>query len=407
MKSEVGTYNFITSRTIVLVCNDAHQALREKISGVYFAATKYNWQVLLRTKSPTLHDIGEIRKTIKPIGFIVDPMIFNYSLGSKLFGSTPVVLLSKDYRLSVQRFDCSCQNTREPVLAAVKTLDGIGPFECLAYVGHPSRASWSIERGEIFGEYARCRGRYLTYIGGFDSSGEDNEFLQWLTALPKPCGLFLATDHIAPFVFNAIHRAQIDVPKNLAVISVDDIHEICLNVNPPLTSVNVNFFHCGENAVELLRRRLQDPKLPVKTMTYGVITVSRRKSTMKVYPDKRLNSALEFITENITSHISSRDVIRIMGCGRRHAEQLFLKNTGKSILHTLHALRLERAMTLLKSSSIPLEAIPSFCGYDSNAFFKTLFRRETGMTMGEWRRTGHLSQPDPSPSPTKFQGLTP
>ena len=42
-------------------------------------------------------------------------------------------------------------------------------------------------------------------------------------------------------------------------------------------------------------------------------------------------------------------------------------------------------MTLLKNNNIPIEEIPSFCGYDSAAFFKTIFRRETGMTMREWR----------------------
>ena len=42
-------------------------------------------------------------------------------------------------------------------------------------------------------------------------------------------------------------------------------------------------------------------------------------------------------------------------------------------------------MSLLKSDKIPIEEIPSFCGYDSAAFFKTLFRRETGMTMRTYR----------------------
>ena len=43
-------------------------------------------------------------------------------------------------------------------------------------------------------------------------------------------------------------------------------------------------------------------------------------------------------------------------------------------------------MTLLKSGNIPIEEIPSFCGYGSVAFFKTIFRRQTGLTMREWRK---------------------
>ena len=49
-----------------------------------------------------------------------------------------------------------------------------------------------------------------------------------------------------------VHHRPVAIPDEMAVVSVDGIHEICLNVTPNLTSVNLNFFQCGENAVELL-----------------------------------------------------------------------------------------------------------------------------------------------------------
>ena len=76
-----------------------------------------------------------------------------------------------------------------------------------------------------------------------------------------------------------------------------------------------------------------------------------------------------------------------MGCGRRQAEQLFKLHTGLSILQAIQKSRIDKAMLLLKDNKIPIEEIPSFCGYDSAAFFKTIFRRNTGRTMREYRKS--------------------
>ena len=50
-------------------------------------------------------------------------------------------------------------------------------------------------------------------------------------------------------VFHAIHAAELRIPEDIAVISVDNINQICLNVTPNLTSVIVNFPKAGENAI--------------------------------------------------------------------------------------------------------------------------------------------------------------
>jgi len=379
--------------TIALFCSAEHHALREKISGVYSAATKWNWQVFQTNEVPTPKAIRSVTRMINPIGIIVDPIRLHRALIPESFGPKPIVLLGRDYHQPIQVFDCSRQDVRQPVQSAIALFDDFGPLGCLAYVGHPSHASWSRERGDIFREYAIRRSCYFEYGGpNPESYAGSQKLVRWLKALPKPAGLLLATDHLAPSVFAAIHRAKIAIPDEIAVVSVDDIHQICLNVAPTLTSVNVNFFRAGENAVELLRRRLLDPARPVETLTYGVLGITKRASTRKTYADKRVTKAMAFIGDNTTAKISSKDVVRVMGCGRRQGEQVFRRHIGSSILHVIQASRLEKAMSLLESGNVAIEDIPAFCGYDSPAFFKTIFKRETGMTMREWRKS-HRQRP--------------
>ena len=380
-----------TGGTIALLSNPEHQALREKISGVYSAATKCGWQVFLTSQPPTAANIRKIKAMINPLGFIIDPLSSTRAIQREPFGETPVVLISRDYHRARQIFDCSCQDVAQPVKAAVEVFKTFGDFASFGFIGHPSRQVWSRNRGALFNERTADMAPFFEYSGHDPNIGAgSHQLVKWLHGLPKPAGLFLATDHLAPSVFSAIHRVGIAVPDEMAVISVDDIHEICQNVTPNLTSVNVNFFHCGENAVELLRRRIREPARPIETMTYGVVAVSKRASTRKPYADKRVTKAVEFIENNIASRISSHHVVREMGCGRRQAEQLFKRHTGHTILHAIQSSRIEKAMTLLKNGNIPIEEIPSFCGYDSVSFFKTIFHRETGTTMRDWRKS-HIS----------------
>ena len=372
--------------TIALLSNPEHQALREKISGVYSAATRCGWQVFQTAQLPTAANIRKIRSSISPIGFIIDPLQLTQAIHRESFGKIPVVLLSRDYNRSKQVFDCSCQDIAQPVNAAVDVFKAFGHFASFGFIGHPSKQAWSRDRGTLFGKRTSGMAAFFEYSGQDPERSDGNrQLVKWLRRLPKPCGLFLATDHLAPSVFNAIHKAGIDIPGEIAVASVDDIREICLNVTPNLTSVNVNFFQCGENAVELLKRRLLDPTRPVETLTYGVLTVSKRASTRKPYTDKRVTKAVDFIDNNLASKISSHHVVKEMGCCRRQAEQLFKQHTGLSILQAIQKSRIEKAMSLLKGDNIPIEEIPAFCGYDSAAFFKTIFRRETGLTMRTWR----------------------
>lgn len=375
------------SGTIALISNPVHQALREKISGVYSAATKCGWQVFQTAQRPTAANIRKIKAMINPFGFIIDPLSSTRAIQREPFGETPVVLTSRDYHRARQIFDCSCQDVIQPVDAAIETFKAFGNVASFGFIGHTSKEAWSLERGELFKARASTLAPCFEYSGqNLEGSKGSRQLVKWLQGLPKPAGLFLATDHLAPSVFSAIHRANIAVPDEMAVISVDDIHEICLNATPNLTSVNVNFFRCGENAVELLKRRIREPNRPIEMLTYGVSAVSKRASTRKPYTDKRVTNAVEFIENNLASQISSLHVIKTMGCGRRQAEHLFKRHTGHTILYAIQKSRIEKAMSLLKGGGIPIEQIPSFCGYDSISFFKTIFHRETGMTMREWRK---------------------
>ena len=93
-----------------------------------------------------------------------------------------------------------------------------------------------------------------------------------------------------------------------------------------------------------------------------------------------------FITEHGCKNISVADVAETMGCCGRLAEKLFRKHAKMSILDAIRKTRMDKVLYLLKNRAIPIDAIPFQCGYGASpAFLKTYFKKQTGMTMREWR----------------------
>lgn len=94
------------------------------------------------------------------------------------------------------------------------------------------------------------------------------------------------------------------------------------------------------------------------------------------------------LRDNLSRRITVRDVAAVAHLSERHAERLFQRQTGASIMSTLRRLRLELAAQLLLDPAVTVTAVARSCGYSDVRPFSTAFRRHYGRTPGEYRRTG-------------------
>jgi AraC-like DNA-binding protein len=69
------------------------------------------------------------------------------------------------------------------------------------------------------------------------------------------------------------------------------------------------------------------------------------------------------------------------------ATLLFRKETGHTILDVIRSRRFENICNLLSQTSLPISAVIDQSGYASESFAKRFFRKNTGMTMKEWRKS--------------------
>lgn len=360
---------------------------RERVNGVYDAAIKRGWQIQLIEQSPTRQLVKQCIDLWHPIGALVDQSTFATPQQRSTFRELPTVLIGRDISRDTQIFDCSHQKVDEPPQIAFKELSSLG-MKNFAFIGDPGLHAWSVERGKLFKSLIPPNASFFEYAQPDPKTANGRrKLVKWLRSLPLPCGCFLSADHLALPFYVAADEADIAIGEDMPVVSVDNNEQLCLSLTPKLSSIKLDFFQSGANGICLLEKRLAAPESQLACMTYKTLGLVRRVSSNRTFADKRVTKGMAFITEHGCESISVDDVAKAMGCGRRLAMELFRRHAEMPILDAIHKVRMDRAFSLLRNRMVPIDAIPFQCGYASSpAYLKTFFKKQTGMTMREWRK---------------------
>jgi len=262
-----------------------------------------------------------------------------------------------------------------------------------AFIGEVHAINWSRDRGRAFAEAVEAQGftclsyEALTAREKRDWGSEKKRLCKWLTALPKPCALFVAMDVRARQVLDACLTAGIDVPRDLCVLSVDNDELICESTTPPLSSIALNTGQMGYEAAGLLDRRWRNPREGRRvTKTFPPQQVVTRRSTEAVQIDDALVvKALSFIWLNAQSPIGVPEIVSHAGVSRRLLEIRFRKVMNRTLQDELQRTRLKRVRILLSETNLSVAAIAQACGFTSKSYLGKVFRRAYQTTMTQYR----------------------
>ena len=267
-------------------------------------------------------------------------------------------------------------------------------FANYAYVGEIHGLGWSVTRGEAFAETIRKAGFACHIYGTLPKAEEEDAGLErarlcaWLLELPKPVALLAAMDNRGRQVMDACAWSGIAVPRDAAVLGVDNDDDLCETTTPPMSSILLDAERACYEAAHLLDGLMRHITRKRHVITYGPAhVVSRRSTDTTQITDGVVVRALEFIAVNACSGIGVPDVVRHVRTSRRLAEIRFRRVLGHTVLEEILRVRLERVCTLLKETNLPIGEIARMCGSDSESHLGTLFRRRFACTMRDFRRT--------------------
>ena len=263
-----------------------------------------------------------------------------------------------------------------------------GKFASFAFVHvTPEADGWSHARSDAFRKVLAESGRPFFEYPSRVTVADDADFralTDFLASLPKPAGVMTTYDGRAAHVLNVCSAAGLAVPRQVAVIGVDNDEFFCNFSSPPLSSVLPDFEGGGRMAAEMLENlmaghRPREAHIPVRKVVV-------RESTAPLPPATALvESALAFIRAHATEGATAADVVRHLGVSPRLAELRFRELRGETIRAAIEKERLDLVKRLLRTTARPIESIAREAGFKSPIRLSLLFHQRTGQSPRAWR----------------------
>lgn len=267
----------------------------------------------------------------------------------------------------------------------------------------PEMQWWCRHRFEHFQRTLRCYGHSCFCFSrkkktgkalspSWDVSG-DRELRNWLLKLPKPVGLFAATDVYSLTVLGACQREEIRVPEDIAILGADNDHTICLSVTPQLSSIDVNNVLTGYTAAGLLHERMTLPKRRWRTtplFTPPAYVVARQSTDLAACDDEDIVKAMEICRKNATQGMTVATLADSVGLSLRTLRRRFKKYIGHSPEREIIDIKINLAKQYLRETDLPVYAISRKVGFNPPEYFVKAFKKEVGLTPMQYRQKYHM-----------------
>lgn len=254
-------------------------------------------------------------------------------------------------------------------------------YKSFAYI-EKAGMLWSARRNAGFAARLRVEGYSPIQV----DRSEDNEWYRPLVDLPKPLAVFAPSDGLARILIELLVDLNIHIPRDVAVLGVDD-DPYQNSLSPiPLSSVQLPGKRIGEMAAEQLLNWLEKKKKPLPIRKMKPVRVVTRLSTDNAYCDDELVAdALDIINEQLPELKSTDDLVQRLKVSRRTLEWRFRKELGHTINDELNHARVENARVLLSTTNLTGEQIAHRVGLSEGRMLTLLLKRKTGQTPTEYR----------------------
>jgi AraC family transcriptional regulator len=95
----------------------------------------------------------------------------------------------------------------------------------------------------------------------------------------------------------------------------------------------------------------------------------------------------DFIEQNLANDITLADLAALVGLSRFHFARIFKATFGQSTRQYISRRRIEWASVLLTTTGMSVAEVATATGFGGLARFSTTFRKQTGVTPSQFRRT--------------------
>lgn len=267
-------------------------------------------------------------------------------------------------------------------------------FQNLAFCGDPGY-NWSVWRESSFRQNVTSAGAaYFAHQSisqqdpKYSWNNEKRRLIKWINKLPRPVGIMACYDIKAQQLLDVCRELDVAVPEQIAVLGVDNDRLLCDLAEPPLSSVIPNAHRSGYLAAELLDGLMQGQEVSLEAHLIDPIGIETRQSTdVLAIDDPEVAVALRFIRERAMTGIDVSDVLREIPLSRRVLEARFRQLLKRTPHQEIMRVRVEQVRMLLANTDFTLAEIAIRAGFEHAEYLSVVFKRETGMTPTQYRKS--------------------
>lgn len=343
------------------------------LEGIYFACRKFDMQLSICQPGMKIHNIKSFD------GLLTNSLEYVETIHSK--GGKAVCYSNLINEKSLLKFD-ACVTSDEKKIGRIGAeyflRKGFWNFAC----------SLDLLRQQIFCENLQQAGQNSIHC--FDpklvtKSGNMARRIDFLKKLPKPCAFFVQPVHYWEYWHEAVSRAGLKVPEDLAIVTIDDLEYICNLSAPTLSSIDTSNFEQGYRMCEVLSKLLDHEEVePMTLITPQPQVVERESSDFYPVRNEKLRRIIRFSREHISERLTVGDLAKTFSLTMPALYQLFERHLRISPKRFLIELQLKRAKYLLTTGNSKMEVVAAESGFTSLDSFFHFFREYHNITPKEW-----------------------
>jgi len=194
---------------------------------------------------------------------------------------------------------------------------------------------------------------------------------------------------IARLVIDACGQCDLRVPKDVAIVSVDNERTICEHCEPQLTSVDRNALQVGYQAARLLDSQMCgcDAEAGEILIPPGELVLRASTDTLAV-DDPRLREAMAYIQSRLAGDLSIDEILAHTKMSRRWLEYAFRKHLGDSPHTYITRQRVAAAKRLLEETpGMKLHEVAATVGFSRPKQLTLAFQKFEGKSPRQYRQS--------------------
>jgi len=264
----------------------------------------------------------------------------------------------------------------------------LGRFATYGFVGDTERNRWGRARRIGFKRELR---RHSFSVVNFTSAYsplcllDRNRFSAWLKSKETPFALFAANDRIAVQAIACCRELDISVPRDVAVLGVDNDETLIGACEPRLSSIVPNFAAAGYEAARKLEDILSGKHVSRVTL-FDPLKLVERASTAPLSPSvKLIEDACDYIAAHATEGLTPSQVAARLHVSRPLLDLRFRERGQGTVSQAIRTRQLAEVTRLLRETSLSARQIGRLCGFANERSLKNIFKRAFNTTMLAYR----------------------